>query len=528
MGRNILLITTDQMRFDSLGCNGGEIARTPVLDGLAARGFNYQNAIAQNVVCMPARASIITGQYPDTHGVWMNGVPLPVDSPSVARVLNDAGYKTALVGKAHFEPWLAGLSGHVFYENTMAGNDEFGPHRGFDFMALANHFILGHAHYDLWLEKNHPEYVEKFYPILTPEGKQNHIGGGDSNAIQCWKNDIPRNLYHTDWVADRTINYLNGLSAKDDWFVWMSFPDPHHPWDPPSSELGRVKWQDLALPKLWGKNKEERVTWLKNKPHHWFAAYEASINTNYEMPPNFVPESLTDDNVREINALNHIENELIDEACGRVLDFLAEKEMLDNTDIFFTTDHGEMQGDFGLMFKGPFHVNALMHLPYIWSPAKNTEVGAEKITSPVGHVDLAPTFCKIAGLEVPDWMQGQALPITNKEKRERALTFWDSVHTGAGGGALQPITPDSPPKGAITINLKTITRDDFRCTLYGKGTLYEEGKSGELYNLREDPDEINNLWDDSGYQKVKSDLIADMLDNLPEKRKKPFERIAPV
>jgi len=106
MGRKILFITTDQQRFDALGCNGGLIARTPNIDALAATGINYNRAHPQNVVCMPSRSTMITGQHVATHGVWMNGVPLPNDATSVATTLHDAGYKTALIGKAHFEPFL--------------------------------------------------------------------------------------------------------------------------------------------------------------------------------------------------------------------------------------------------------------------------------------------------------------------------------------------------------------------------------------------------------------------------------------
>ena len=81
--------------------------------------------------------------------------------------------------------------------------------------------------------------------------------------------------------------------------------------------------------------------------------YDGSLWTNLESPREFVPADMTPDQVREINAMTHIENELIDDACGRVIDWLGTKNWLDQTDIFFTTDHGEFQGDFGLLFKGP-------------------------------------------------------------------------------------------------------------------------------------------------------------------------------
>ena len=105
MGRKILFITTDQQRWDSLGCNGNKFCRTPNIDALAASGINYSRAINQNTVCMPARSSMLTGQYVRTHGVFANGVPLHVDAPSFAQSLKaKAGYQPALIGKGHFEP----------------------------------------------------------------------------------------------------------------------------------------------------------------------------------------------------------------------------------------------------------------------------------------------------------------------------------------------------------------------------------------------------------------------------------------
>lgn len=107
-GRKILFVTTDQQRYDSLGCNGGTVARTPVADGLAAAGVNYRRAMNHNVVCMPARSTMITGQYPRTHGVYANGVPLPADAPSVASYLNEHGYRTALTAFSDGDPVTGG------------------------------------------------------------------------------------------------------------------------------------------------------------------------------------------------------------------------------------------------------------------------------------------------------------------------------------------------------------------------------------------------------------------------------------
>ncbi len=139
----------------------------------------------------------------------------------------------------------------------------------------------------------------------------------------------------------------------------MSFPDPHHPWDPPASEIDRVPWQDLDLPPGHPGSPEAITKVLADKPPHWLAYYEDRWANAEGGPVGFSPGALTDDMIREIAAKTHVMNELIDEACGRVVDYIDERGWLDDTDIFFTTDHGELQGDFGLLFKGPFHVDAL-------------------------------------------------------------------------------------------------------------------------------------------------------------------------
>ncbi|MCU1500679.1 MAG: arylsulfatase family protein, partial [Ilumatobacteraceae bacterium] len=246
MARKILFITTDQQRYDTLGCNGGQLSRTPVLDRVGADGYRYERAHPQSVVCMPSRSTMLTGQHPSTHGVWMNGVPLPQSAPSVAAVLHDAGYRTAIVGKTHFEPFLDPFG--RFPENGFARHGTFGPHRGFDHVESATHGAAGQLHYARWLATNHPEAVGMFYPVLDHELEVNALGGGATGAPQVHDNPIPREWYHTDWVADRTIAWLDSLGAGDDWFSWMSFPDPDHPWDPPASELGRDDLRDVPLP----------------------------------------------------------------------------------------------------------------------------------------------------------------------------------------------------------------------------------------------------------------------------------------
>ncbi len=495
--RKILFVTTDQQRHDTLGCYGGLVGRTPVIDDLAATGIRYDRATPQSVVCMPSRSTMLTGQHPSTHGVWMNGVPLPVDAPSVAQVLKDAGYRTALVGKAHFEPFLDPFQ--RFTENALGDSTTppGGTHRGFEHLEMATHTAAGPLHYARWLLANHPESIGGYYAVLDRELEVNADGDGDTGAPQVHVNPIPREQYHTDWVADRTIAWLDSLDADDDWFCWTSFPDPHHPWDPPESEMARVDWRDVPLPAGYPTDATERERLLEAKPRHWKLWYDGSLVSNYEAPARWVPASLTADQVREVNARNAVECELIDEAVGRILAAIDARGWRDDVDVIFTTDHGELQGDFGMLFKGPYHVDGLMRLPLIWRPAASAGMSPSVVSRPVGLVNLAATFCTIAGVAAPGWIEGEQLPTDDTEPGpERVLTDWDSALFG------------------VSMHLRTITRDGWVCTAYLPGSVHD-GSEGELYDLTDDPLQRVNRWDDAACRATRDALLDDLRASHP-------------
>ena len=522
--RNVLFITTDQQRYDSLGVNGGKVARTPHLDALARAGINFRRAHVQNVVCMPSRATMLTGQHPRTHGVIANGVALPEDAPSVARQLRrGAGYRTALIGKAHFEPHLD--PGLRFYENRCASAGHEGPWHGFEHVELATHGPMGGHHYAAWLWREHPEDVRGFAAVLTG------AGGGETGAPEVAHNPIPREHYHTDWVADRTLRWLASVDADEPWFCWMSFPDPHHPYDPPLDEVKkRSSWRDLALPDGHPGTRERIEAILRGRPRHWLDWYEGRFRNPEGGPIHFVPSRLTHDQLREVHAMIHVENELVDEACGRVFAWLRATGQDEHTDIVFTSDHGELQGDFGLMFKGPYHVDALLRVPLLWRPAPSRRGAPAEVSEPVGLVDLAPTFCAIAGLEPPAWMEGAVLPERAGSARERVITTFDSQFAPVG------------------MHLRTIYRDGWLCTVYeprtrdrggrwplywsiwGRGTEVPEytGHEGELYDCREDPRQWHNLWSDPARRKLRDELVADLRDHLPVSRDPPLPFAAPT
>jgi arylsulfatase A-like enzyme len=367
-----------------------------------------------------------------------------------------------------------------------------GGHFGFEHLELATHGAAGWLHYSRWLSAAHPEAVGMFYRVLDAELEVSALGGGDTGAPQVHHNAIPREWYHTDWVADRTISWLESVGSDDDWFCWMSFPDPHHPWDPPSSERHRVDWHDVELPAGYVEDPDERVGVLADKPRHWLRWYDGELVANYEAPAKWVPATLTADQVREVNALNAIEVELIDEAIGRVLGAIDRLGFTARTDVVVTTDHGELQGDFGLLFKGPYHTDGLLRLPLIWRPAPSQHVVPAVVTHPVGLVDLAPTFLSIAGAHEPSWLEGAALPLDDADAIERgfdaAFTEWDSALFG------------------VDVHLRSVTAEGWLLTRCDRGTMHD-GTEGELYDLDADPLQRANRFSDPAARVIRDTLL---------------------
>jgi arylsulfatase A-like enzyme len=274
--------------------------------------------------------------------------------------------------------------------------------------------------------------------------------------------------------------------------------------------MERVDWRDLDLPAGFPTDPQAV---LADKPAHWQQWWDGRLVSNYEAPADWVPATLTPAQVREVNARVHVENELIDEAVGRILDHVEGRGWGADTDVLVTTDHGEFQGDFGLLFKGPYHVDSLMRLPLIWRPAPSAgDAAGAAVTAPVGLVDLAPTFCAIADVPVPEWMDGTPLPQSDAaaSTHERVLTEWDSRH----------------PAG-VEVHLQTIHRDGFTCTTYEPGTVHE-GTEGELYDHADDPLQQVNLWHDPTRKALRDDLLTDLHDHLPPRPATPRMVEAPV
>ena len=264
---NILIITTDQQRFDSLSCYGSHFTSTPALDWLAEHGALFERAYCANPVCTPARASIFSGLYPSRHGAWNVGVNLSEDVELVSHRLGRAGYSTAYIGKAHFQAF-DGNPGETL-EPTRGWELLYpafgGPYYGFEKVELA----FGHSsygiggHYGVWVNDQVGSNKARSYSYPTNLSPID-FGG---NAFD-W--NIPLRLHNSVWTADRTINYLESQEHAKPFLLAVGFEDPHHPHCVPLEFKNRVDPQEVPLPRY---SEGE----LDDKPPHFLAAHTGQL-----------------------------------------------------------------------------------------------------------------------------------------------------------------------------------------------------------------------------------------------------------
>ncbi len=482
---NVLLITSDQHHWTALGAVNDQI-KTPNLDRLCASGTRFNRAYCPNPTCTPTRASIITGQYPSTHGAWSLGTKLPENAPTVGDAFRAAGYDTFLVGKAHFQPLASApdqtsvecqpILRDLDYWRTF--NDEQTPWYGFDHVELTrNHADEGHVgqHYAIWLEEQGLDNWRDYFQ--DPQT-------GQPKRVGAW--ELPAELHYTTWTAERTVALMQESVANDKpFFGWASFHDPHppylvpQPWaemyDPADMEPGTLGENEMELlPEHFRLTQEE-------KPN--FSAYQESGFANHGFQSHLTDEA---EGRREM-AIYYGMVSFMDEQIGRILDALDESGLAENTLIVFTTDHGHFLGQHGLWYKGAFHYEDVLRVPFIASwpgqiPAGQSSEALQSL------VDLAPTFLAACALPVPGAMQGV-----------NQLSVWKGERNSARDEVIAEFR-HQPTR----VHLRTLI------TAQHKLTIYRDQPYGELFDLENDPDERRNLWDDAESASTKAAMFQQL------------------
>ncbi len=400
MSPDVLLIYTDQWRWDALGSLGSP-ALTPVLDRLAADGVHFDHAVVQSPVCMPSRVSMLTGRYPSDLGITHMGVPVPEQTETIASVLAPRGWRTANIGKLHFLP-------HANRDHASAH-----PRYGFDVLALSDEPGVYEDDYRAWVRATAPEALDVLSLGLPPAAHtwQTAMGSTDpiTHAVTGPRSDYDdvhvfpaaADLTHTAWVATRTIEHLDALPTDAPAFTVASFFSPHSPYYVPREFLDLYDRDRLPLPEL---SADDR-------------ARQDDLG-------------LTDERLRAIRHGYYAAISEVDHHIGRILQTLERLGRAEDTLVVFLSDHGEWLGDHLRLAKGYPADDPVSRVPLIvrW-PAGVTDPG-RTVSTIIEAVDVMPTILEVLGVPIPRTVQGRSLLPALREQPLPRVGLGITEHAG--------------------------------------------------------------------------------------------------
>jgi arylsulfatase A-like enzyme len=423
----------DQQRGDCLSSAGHSVVRTPNMDRLAAEGVRFANAYTTCPICMPARSTALSGLYCHNHGQWNNYGHLESDADTYARRLREAGYHTCHIGKSHYYAHRAGIHLNAYrpFLQALGWTDVLettGP-----WATTACDSIMT----DHWRKIGCLDTFREDYKRRQQTGP----------ARALWPSPMPPGEHADDFVGRTAVEYLERYDRSEPLLLFVGFGGPHEPWDPPPDWAERYdpSATDPALPTT------EPGPWVPEPA----AAHQRRLQHD--------PHGLTPEIVAKIRALYYAKISHVDSWVGRILEALQRRGMLEDTAVVLWSDHGEMAGDKGRLYKAVFYESSV-RVPLIVRPPRCPTAGrvAEGVAS---LADLFPTVLALAGCEAKEEAFGRSLLGT---VRDPAARLHDAVFS--------------------EIDHRTMIRDErFKLVLDADGAVLK------LYDLAEDPQEAVNL-----------------------------------
>ena len=375
---NVLLLYTDQQRWDTIRWGGNEHIHTPNLDALAKSGVLFENAFCNSPVCMPSRHSMLSGQYPSAVGTTCNGIEMREDILTVHKILKLYGYRTASIGKLHFR------------NHSNRDHREVHPSYGFDELILSDEPGCYDDAYIKWVEQQDPSQLENCRCSTPPAWTGEPVRKHPRRVQEPYVFEGPEELTHTAFVAQEAAQYI-GQQRDEPFFLISGFYAPHAPLNPPGRFVDMYDPSSLPLPAM---NEGENVL------------------------------GLPDDEWRTVKAYYYALVSHIDDQIGRILRALDEAGVRDKTLVIFTSDHGEHLGDHGRVAKGPPGLDSCAHVPLLVSYPDCIQ-GARVFSELIEAVDIVPTILDYCGVQVPPVMQGVSFrPLVERRNyRERRSAF---------------------------------------------------------------------------------------------------------
>lgn len=457
---NVLLIMTDQQPVSTIGCYGNSVVKTPAQDRLAREGMRFDNFYIAAFACTPSRATYLTGRYSHNHGVVINDVELDDALPSIGNVFRDAGYQTAWIGKWHLGGQMyRGIAERGPFDNCWVrkrvdstrdfefvdvegGTGEDEPRSGFD------HWVGGWKHFKAYLQttdlpdevKNSPRVGNHQAAPSAPDREHNVSLLGEDHHM-------------AHFFADEMVSFLNA-NRDNPFCAVLSFYGPHAPVSPPEPWDSMYDLDDVPLPDNYDAP-------LEDKPR-----FQSGRDRTY------VRDVWSREEVRDYIRRYWGYVSYIDAQIERVLNALDANGQAENTIVMFVSDHGDMVGQFGMVYKLPYcGYDTLMKVPCLVRWPGRIEAGSVN-TSLNSSVDVMPTILDLVGMDIPEGVDGESISGILRGERDvaREEIFTDLINRGM-----------------------MLRQGSWKFVLNWKPLSGDVRDLDELYNLADDPHEEDNL-----------------------------------
>lgn len=464
---NIILIITDQQRYETISALGYPHVNSPHLDRMVNEGVSFSQCHVTSPSCGPSRASLFTGYFPHNSGALKNNDPWP---RTWVQDLNESGYHCVNIGKMHADPYQ---KDHGFHERYIVENKQ---------RRESEPFWSGNPHvfndeWDKALDLSGIDRPEKPFYRKWEDTKERQ-------GAYEWK--FPEHLHPDVFVGDLALRWLDksaygdkSMEGVDDapLFLEIGFPGPHPPFDPIERYAKEYLEKDLPILPVTLDEMDAQPETLRS--------LRARLNQRFADSIDFDPHA--SDEARKLQRAYYLANvTMIDEKVGQIMEKLEEKGLLENSVVLFTSDHGDCLGDHGLVEKWNMYDSSVRVPLVVWSPDRFK--GGRTVDALTQWFDIGPTVLELAGLNPPAKMEAESLiPFLENEPDATEREYVFSEH--AKDVMLQDVDH------CLMIRSKRYKLVEY----LGKG-------DGQLFDLESDPNETTDVWDNPEYGKDKEAL----------------------